>query len=71
MEMGQKKFDPGREAARPARRFGRTLVPAVMAWVYALALALWAGGLVTLGAVVAPIVFRVVNAPLSEKNGKK
>lgn len=33
--------------------------------IYALALALWGGGLVVLGAVVAPIVFRVVPAPTS------
>ena len=32
---------------------------------YALALALWAGGLVTLGAVVAPTVFGIVPAPTS------
>lgn len=36
-----------------------------IAVVQVLAIALWAGGLVALGAVVAPIVFRVVPAPTS------
>ena len=37
----------------------------IAAVVYVLALALWAGGLVVLGAVVAPTVFRIVPAPTS------
>ena len=42
----------------------RTFVTAV-AVVQLLSIALWAGGLLALGAVVAPIVFRVVPAPTS------
>jgi hypothetical protein len=42
----------------------RWLVPAV-AFVYALAVAIWAGGLAVLGAIVAPTVFRNVAAPAS------
>ena len=42
----------------------RTVVAAIAA-VQLLALAVWAGGLLALGAVVAPIVFRVVPAPTS------
>src|SRR5437879_1887369 len=42
----------------------RTVVAAI-ATVQLLALAVWAGGLLALGAVVAPIVFRVVPAPTS------
>ena len=42
----------------------RTVVAAI-AGVQLLALAVWAGGLLALGAVVAPIVFRVVPAPTS------
>ncbi len=38
---------------------------AVARVVYALALALWMGGLIVLGAIVAPTVFRVVPAPTS------
>lgn len=37
----------------------------IIAVVQLLAVALWAGGLITLGAIVAPIVFRVVHAPES------
>lgn len=40
----------------------RTVVTAI-AVVQLLALAIWAGGLLALGAIVAPIVFRVVPAP--------
>jgi hypothetical protein len=40
-------------------------VVAAIAAVQLLALAVWAGGLLALGAVVAPIVFRVVPAPTS------
>lgn len=39
------------------------VIPIVI--VYVLALALWAGGLVVLGAVVAPTVFKIVPAPTS------
>lgn len=42
----------------------RTVVVAVSA-IYALAIAMWAGGLTVLGAVVAPTVFRIVPAPTS------
>jgi hypothetical protein len=41
------------------------VVVAAIAAVQLLALAVWAGGLLALGAVVAPIVFRVVPAPAS------
>ena len=37
----------------------------IIAVVQLLAIAFWAGGLITLGAIVAPIVFRVVHAPES------
>jgi len=40
-------------------------VVAAIAAIQLLALAVWAGGLLALGAVVAPIVFRVVPAPAS------
>ena len=40
-------------------------VVTAIAVVQLLALALWAGGLLTLGAIVAPLVFRVVPAPTS------
>lgn len=40
-------------------------VVAAIAAVQLLALAVWAGGLLALGAIVAPIVFRVVPAPTS------
>src|SRR6476660_4762560 len=40
-------------------------VVAVIAAIQLLALAVWAGGLLALGAIVAPIVFRVVPAPTS------
>lgn len=50
------------QGARPAT--SRSLVTAI-ATVQLLAIALWAGGLLALGAVVAPIVFRVVPAPSS------
>ncbi len=42
----------------------RSLVTSI-AVVQLLAVAFWAGGLITLGAIVAPIVFRVVHAPAS------
>jgi hypothetical protein len=42
----------------------RTVVTAIAA-VQLLAVAVWAGGLLALGAIVAPIVFRVVPAPTS------
>ncbi len=38
---------------------------AVLSFASTLALSIWLGGLVVLGAVVAPIVFRVVHAPTS------
>ena len=34
-----------------------------VATIYVLAIAAWAGGLVVLGAIVAPTVFRIVPAP--------
>jgi uncharacterized membrane protein len=40
-------------------------VRVAVATVYVLALAAWAGGLVVLGAIVAPTVFRIVPAPSS------
>ena len=43
----------------------RPPVVTAAASLYALALALWLGGLVVLGAVVAPTVFRIVPAPTS------
>jgi hypothetical protein len=46
--------------ARPSRR-----VVTGIAVVQLLAVAVWAGGLLSLGAIVAPIVFRVVPAPTS------
>ncbi len=46
---------------KPARRF----VVTTIAFVQLLAIAVWAGGLLALGAIVAPIVFRVVPAPTS------
>jgi uncharacterized membrane protein len=44
---------------------GTTRVVLVAAMVEALAIAVWLGGLLVLGAIVAPTVFRVVHAPLS------
>jgi hypothetical protein len=43
----------------------RSISVTVAAVVYVLVLALWAGGLIVLGAVVAPTVFRIVPAPTS------
>ena len=47
----------------PRRRVPRVVTS--IAVVQLLAVGFWAGGLITLGAVVAPIVFRVVKAPAS------
>src|SRR5688572_13404979 len=49
-------------SAQPAKT---TAVVPLVAAIYLLALALWLGGLVVLGAIVAPTVFRIVPAPTS------
>jgi hypothetical protein len=51
------------DAAHPSGT-ARGLVTTI-AVVQLLAVAFWAGGLITLGAIVAPIVFRIVHAPAS------
>ncbi|MEA2746116.1 MAG: hypothetical protein QOI41_259 [Myxococcales bacterium] len=50
---------------QPDRVAASRNVVAAIAAVQLLALAVWAGGLLALGAIVAPIVFRVVPAPTS------
>jgi uncharacterized membrane protein len=49
--------------ARSANAKDRTVTAVVV--IYVLALALWAGGLIVLGAIVAPTVFGIVPAPTS------